>query len=342
MGWLSSIAALGFLIFFHELGHFLAARVCGVGVEVFSIGFGRKLWHKRLGNTQYALSLIPLGGYVKLKGQESQVESSDSYLNQPPLKKLVILSMGPLFNLLLAFGIYLGVGLVGHTSLAPVVGALTPEMPAIKNGIKVGDRIVAVNGVAIRDWEELFKAIQHTQGSITLKIQRNQLLNITLTPTPKTTQNAFKEPVQTKLIGIAPAKEQVWVRYGFLESTQRAFSQLVEMCTLIIKGIGKLFMGVVNVSEISSVVGIVDFMAHQQSLALLLSIAFISINLGILNLLPIPILDGGQMVIVLLESLTGRKLKPAYIEKLNLLGLVLLVVLMALGLFNDVHRLMGY
>ncbi|WP_120952532.1 RIP metalloprotease RseP [Helicobacter sp. L8] len=339
MGWLASIIALGFLIFFHELGHFLAARACGVGVEVFSIGFGRKLWAKRLGNTQYALSVIPLGGYVKL--QENPIESPKSYPNQPLYKKLIILSMGPLFNLLLAFGIYLGVGLVGHTSLAPVVGALTPDMPAIKSGIKVGDRIVAVNHTAIRDWQELFEAIQRAQGAITLQIKRDHLLNITLTPALKTTQNAFKEKVHTKLIGIAPAKEQVWVRYGFLQSTQRALSQLVSMCVLIVKGIEKLFIGVVSVSEISSVVGIVDFMAHQQNLALLLSVAFISINLGVLNLLPIPVLDGGQMVITLYESLTKRKLKGEHLEKLNLLGLALLIALMALGLFNDVRRLAG-
>ncbi|WP_268877821.1 RIP metalloprotease RseP [Helicobacter vulpis] len=249
--------------------------------------------------------------------------------------------MGPLFNLLLAFMIYLGVGLVGHASLAPVVGALTPDMPASQSGVKIGDRIVAVDGTAIRDWQELFNAIQRTQGAITLQIKRDHLLNITLTPALKTTQNAFKERVQTKLIGIAPSKEQVWVRYGFLESTQRAFSQLTDMCTLIFKGIEKLFVGVVSVSEISSVVGIVDFMAHQQNLALLLSVAFISINLGVLNLLPIPVLDGGQMVIVLYESLTRRKLKSAHLEKLNLLGLALLIALMALGLFNDARRLVG-
>ncbi|WP_104692611.1 RIP metalloprotease RseP [Helicobacter felis] len=339
MGWLASIIALGFLIFFHELGHFVAARVCGVGVEVFSIGFGRKLWAKHLGNTQYALSIIPLGGYVKL--QENPIEDPKSYPNQPFYKKLVILSMGPLFNLLLAFGIYLGVGLVGHASLAPVVGALAPEMPAIKSGIKVGDRIVTVNGTAIKDWEALYQAIQRTQGAITLQIQRDHLLSITLTPTLKTTQNAFKESVQTKLIGIAPSKKQIWIRYGFLESIQRAFSQLVDMCALIFKGIEKLFVGVVSVSEISSVVGIVDFMAHQQNLALLLSVAFISINLGVLNLLPIPVLDGGQMVIVLYESLTKRKLKSEHLEKLNLLGIALLIALMTLGLFNDVRRLAG-
>ncbi|MFC3848286.1 RIP metalloprotease RseP [Helicobacter baculiformis] len=339
MGWLASIVALGFLIFFHELGHFLCARACGVGVEVFSIGFGRKLWAKRVGNTQYALSIIPLGGYVKL--QEDPIEHPSSYPNQPLFKKLLILSMGPLFNLLLAFMIYLGVGLVGHASLAPVVGALTPDMPASQSGVKIGDRIVAVDGTAIRDWQELFNAIQRAQGAITLQIKRDHLLNITLTPALKTAQNAFKERVQTKLIGIAPSKEQVWVRYGFLESTQRAFSQLTDMCTLIFKGIEKLFVGVVSVSEISSVVGIVDFMAHQQNLALLLSVAFISINLGVLNLLPIPVLDGGQMVIVLYESLTRRKLKSAHLEKLNLLGLALLIALMALGLFNDARRLVG-
>ncbi|WP_104750049.1 RIP metalloprotease RseP [Helicobacter cynogastricus] len=339
MGWFASVLALGFLIFFHELGHFLAARVCGVGVEVFSIGFGRKLWTKRLGNTQYALSVIPLGGYVKL--QESPAESPRSYPNQPLFKKLIILSMGSFFNLLLAFGIYLGVGLVGHASLAPVVGALTPDMPAIKSGIKIGDRIVAVNGTTIKDWEALYKAIQRAQGTITLQIRRDHLLNITLTPIIKTTQNVFKESVQTKLIGITPTQEQVWVRYGFLESMQRALGQLVNMCALIIKGIEKLFTGVVHISEISSVVGIVDFMAHQQSFALLLSVAFISINLGILNLLPIPVLDGGQIAIVLYESLTKHKLKSEHLEKLNLLGIALLIALMILGLFNDVRRLIG-
>ncbi|TSA86017.1 RIP metalloprotease RseP [Helicobacter mehlei] len=344
MSLLFSLVALGFLIFFHELGHFLVARACGVHVEVFSIGFGRKIWAKMHGETQYALSLIPLGGYVKLKGQDFENPSlePDSYNSKTPLQKIAILMAGPLFNLLLAFGIYSGLNLIGQKSLAPIVGSLIPNMPAVQAGLQAQDRILAINGDPIADWQALTKAVQKSQGTLQVTFKRGtQTLTLPITPITQERTNIFHEHVASKAIGIAPAQAFVVLRYSVLGAFKHAGAQLVGMVGLVLQGLEKLIVGVVGVSELSSVVGIVDFMAHQSDWSiLLLSVAFISINLGILNLLPIPMLDGGQILFVFYESLARKKIGLKSIQALNMLGLGILITLMAIGLFNDLIRLL--
>ncbi|GMB93659.1 RIP metalloprotease RseP [Helicobacter bizzozeronii] len=343
MSLLFSVLALGFLIFFHELGHFLVARACGVHVEVFSIGFGRKIWAKTHGKTQYALSLIPLGGYVKLKGQDFENPSlePDSYNSKTPLQKIAILMAGPLFNLLLAFGIYSSLNLIGQKSLAPIVGSVIPNMPAAQAGLQAQDRILAINDNLIVDWQALTKAIQKSQGTLQVTLKRGaQTLTLPITPTTQERTNVFHERILTKAIGIAPAKAFVVLHYGVLEAFEHAGAQLLSMVSLVLQGLEKLIVGVVGVSELSSVVGIVDFMAHQSDWSvLLLSVAFISINLGILNLLPIPMLDGGQILFVLYESLARKKIGLKSIQAFNIVGLGILITLMAIGLFNDLSRL---
>lgn len=157
MGMLTSLLVLSFLIFFHELGHYLAARYFGVHVEVFSIGFGKKVFSKVVGNTEYCLSLIPLGGYVKMKGQDDSDPTKrsydkDSYNTKKPWQRIIILFAGPFANFLLAFLLYIAVGSIGVTKLSPIVGKINENSPALEAGMQLNDRIIMVNGVTIEAW----------------------------------------------------------------------------------------------------------------------------------------------------------------------------------------------
>ena len=195
-----ALIILSFLVFFHELGHFFVARLCGVRVEVFSIGFGKKIASVQIGQTQYALSLIPLGGYVKLKGQDDSNPKArnyevDSYLSKSPMQRIAILLAGPLFNLLLAFFLYIAVGIGGKLSLLPVVGEVKENYPAYLAGIKAGDRILSINDEEIKTWEELDSIILSSSGELLISIERDpsQIFNFHLTPIEKEAKNILKE-----------------------------------------------------------------------------------------------------------------------------------------------------
>ncbi|WP_281747092.1 RIP metalloprotease RseP [Helicobacter suis] len=334
MGILLAIGALAFLIIFHEFGHFCMARLCKVEVEVFSLGFGPKLFIKQHKNTKYCLCLILLGGYVALKQ-----EGDGGYLAKPPIQKRLILLGGPLFNLLLAGLIYLALFLTPSPHLAPIVGSVLPNMPAKQAGLQPKDQILSINHKSIRDWQDLQSAIQQ-KGSLSLEIKRqNQILHLQALPKEQKSFNAFKEPILIKMLGITPSKQIVMISYPFLEALNRAYKQVQEMIVLTLKGIKKLLIGALPLSEVNSVVGIVDFLSTQSQLQTWsLSVAFISINLGLLNLFPIPLLDGGQLFLLWLETLIQRKISPQTMQLLNALGFAFLLSLMGLGLFNDLTR----
>lgn len=349
-----ALLILSFLVFFHELGHFMVARICGVKVEVFSIGFGKKLVSWRFGQTQYALSAIPLGGYVKLKGQDDSNPKlknyeADSYLSKSPWQRIAILLAGPFFNLFLAFLLYMAVGLLGKASLLPVVGEVKENYPAVKAGIKAGDRILAINGKEIKTWEELDSMIIESQGELVLKIQRGQgelkeSLSVRVLPTEQEAQNIFRENITRKIIGISSAGAVGMVHYKGLDSIIFGIDESIKASTLIAQGIIKLISGVVPSSEVGGVVSIVSVIGSASSSGLthlLWLTALISVNLGILNLLPIPALDGGHIIFNLYEVIMRKAPSENVMYYLTLCGWAVLLGLMLLGLYNDIFRLLA-
>lgn len=348
---LVALLVLSFLVFFHELGHYVVARMCGVRVEVFSIGFGKKLITRRIGQTQYAFSLIPLGGYVKLKGQDDTqpLESlkpsleSDSYRFKTPLQRIAILLAGPVFNLLLAFMLYVAVGIGGKPSLLPIVGEVKLGMPAFEAGIKPNDRIVSINGAKIRTWEELDLAIANAKDALVIEIEREaQNLEVRLTPVVSQTQNIFGEPIYRNLIGITSQKAVGIVHYQGFESLLFGINETLKASTLIAQGIIKLISGAVPSSEIGGVVSIVSIIgkASQEGwVRLFIFVALISVNLGILNLLPIPALDGGHILFNCYEMIAKKPPNEQIAYYLTFVGWVVLLFLMLLGLYNDIARI---
>ncbi|MCQ2677782.1 RIP metalloprotease RseP [Helicobacter pylori] len=344
-----AVLMLAFLIFVHELGHFTIARICGVKVEVFSIGFGKKLCFFKLFGTQFALSLIPLGGYVKLKGMDKEENgtnesANDSYAQKSPFQKLWILFGGAFFNFLFAILVYFFLALSGEKVLLPVIGDL--ESNALEAGLLKGDKILSINHEKIASFREIRSVVARSQGELVLEIERNhQILEKRLTPkivAVISDSNDPNEMIRYKAIGIKPDMQKMGVvSYSLFQAFEKALSRFKEGVVLIADSLRRLIMGSSSVKELSGVVGIVGVLSHANSLSMLLLFgAFLSINLGILNLLPIPALDGAQMLGVVFKNIFKITL-PAFMQNaLWLAGVGFLVFIMFLGLFNDLTRLL--
>lgn len=350
MSWLIPLLILSFLIFFHELGHFIAARYFGVRVDVFSIGFGRRLVTLKRGDTEYSLSLIPLGGYVKMKGQDDlnpalKSYDYDSYNAKTPLQRIAILLAGPFANFLLAFILYFVIALSGHKTYAPVIGDIVENSPAQIAKLQKGDRVVEIEGKQILTWDEMAKSIRSSQGSIHLVIERqNALYPIILTPKELDSENIFKEKIKKRMIGIAPLGDEVLVESNPLEAIAFAYDQTIKASTLIVQSLQKLIQGIVPAKELGGVVSIVQVThdaAQSGLVALLFFTALISVNLGVLNLLPIPALDGGHIMFNIYEFITKKVPSEEMLIRLTIGGWVFLIALMSLGLYNDIVRIVN-
>lgn len=351
MMFIVAVLMLAFLIFVHELGHFTIARICGVKVEVFSIGFGKKLCFFKLFGTQFALSLIPLGGYVKLKGMDKEenkanetYQENDSYAQKSPFQKLWILFGGAFFNFLFAILVYFFLALSGEKVLLPVIGGL--DKNALEAGLLKGDKILSINHKKIASFREIRSVVARARGELVLEIERNhQVLEKRLTPKIVAVISESNDPnemIRYKAIGIKPDMQKTGVvSYSLFQAFEKALSRFKEGVVLIGDSLRRLIMGSSSVKELSGVVGIVGALSHANSLSMLLLFgAFLSINLGILNLLPIPALDGAQMLGVVFKNIFHITLPTPIQNALWLAGVGFLVFIMFLGLFNDLTRLL--
>ncbi|MDD6055673.1 MAG: RIP metalloprotease RseP [Helicobacteraceae bacterium] len=351
MGFIGSILVLSFLVFFHELGHFLAAKLFGVRVDAFSIGFGKtKLFKKQIGETEYSLRPIPLGGFVSLKGQSDSDPTlrntdKDSIYGIALWKRLVILAAGSFFNILLAFLLFCAAFGLGRSELAPVVGSVAEGSAAAKSGILKGDEIIKIDNKTIKSWDSLSKAVAESSGSLSIEILRNgEIVAKNITPEIGKGKNIFGEEIKRPLLGISASGESSIVSYNFVDSVILGFKETLESSKLILQSIEKLIFGVVPLSEIGGVVSIVSITAKATELGIVVLFTFsalISVNLGILNLLPIPALDGGHIIFTLYEMIFKKAPSESAMYRLTLLGWGILLALMCLGLYNDILRILN-
>ena len=350
MGIFVSLLVLSGLIFFHELGHYLAARLMGVYVEVFSIGFGKKIFSFHKFNTEWSISAIPLGGYVKMKGQDDSDPTkksfdADSYNVKTPQQKIFILLAGPAFNFILAFILYFAIALSSPPILSPVIGKVMDNSPAFVAGLESNDTIVSINSIKIETWEEMADMIKESSGSINIGILRGGFFEYkVLTPHMSEAKNMFGETIQKKMIGIGAAGVTHPLELGVSETFTYAAKQTIWASTMIFTGVQKLIVGDVPSSELGGVISIVKLTSDATEsgwVSVLFFAALISVNLGVLNLLPIPALDGGHIMFNLYELLFRREASEAVMMKFTIAGWVVLFGLMGLGLFNDINRLVG-
>ncbi len=359
-GAVAVVLVLGGLIFFHELGHFVFARIFGMGVRTFSLGFGPRLYSKRVGKTDYCLSLVPLGGYVSLVGQggvEEELErdpddtrvfnDNEMFFNRPAWQRLLVIAAGPVANFILAWLIYWGLAFSqGASYLLPEVGGVLPDTPAAAAGIAPGDQILRIDGQPVTEWIQLSETVAASQGApIDVTVLRgNEEMTLHLTPKPAERTTIFGETVQTWQVGIAASGKLGHTPLGFGQSAVEGLEKTWDMIAFTVEGISKLVQRVVPLEAVGGPILIaqaVGEQAQQGVVNVLMIAALISVNLGLLNLLPIPVLDGGHIVFLTLEMLFRRPLSEKVQEASARVGIVLLVGLMLFATWNDIVRLLS-
>jgi regulator of sigma E protease len=343
----SALIGLGILIVIHELGHFLVAKKSGVGVITFSIGFGPKLFKKKIGETEYAVSAFPLGGYVKMVGEDPQDEVSavdihKSFAHQPLAKRAAIVAAGPISNLLLAVVIFLWTFVTYGVPVSTTqIGGITQNSPAAAAGLQKGDRIVGVGDQPIEKWEDLSRRIRESQGKpLHLRVMRdNREIEITVSPARSETRNVFGEKQEVWFIGIA--SEPAIERGNPLLAVGQAFYKTGEYSVVTLLALFKMVTGDLSPKNLGGPLLIAQ-MAGQQAREGLASffffVAMLSINLGVLNLLPIPVLDGGHLFFFLLEWLLGRPVEVKQRERAQQVGIFILIGVMIYAFYNDIAR----
>jgi len=444
----AAVATLTLLVFVHELGHFIVARRLGIRVERFSIGFGPPLYERRIGETDFRIAAIPLGGYVKMLGDtpDAAVDAAEqgrAFLAQPPWKRAAVAVAGPAANLLAPILLFAAVFMAGVPALRPLIGEVVPgspaaragieagdeiiamdgeplatwaavsdyytshptdpvtvvvrrhgeevrlvvdppippatgkavtpaevatrggllslpasvgrvqaEMPAAAAGIKPGDRVVAIDGAPVASWEEMARIIRDHPGSpLHFRLQRGGQ-EVAVVVVPKAVANpdaaAAGAPETIGRVGIAagdPPPELYTLHHlGPVEAVVAGYHRTVEVGVAIVGGIGQLFRHQVSAQSLGGPIMIVQMAGQQAARGLadwLFFVAVISLNLGILNLLPIPILDGGHLLICAIEGILRRPANPRVLETAQQLGLALLLTLMIFATYNDVMRWMG-
>ncbi len=346
----AAVVAFGVLVFLHELGHFLVAKKAGVGVLTFSIGFGPKVLVRRYGETEYCVSAFPLGGYVRMMGEDPRddVGSTDlerSFAHRSLASRTAIVAAGPGANFLLAMAVFLFVFMVfGVPYRTAEIGGVKAGSPAAGAGLQAGDRVVMVGDRPIRSWDQLSAEVRASQGGpMHLGVARGEReLSVTLSPTRGQTQNLLGEVEETWLIGIQSAGAVEVERRNPLAAAWLSVSRTVELSLLTLEVLVKMVVGRVDSSNLGGPVMIVQLAGEQAQRGLanyLFLLALLSINLGVLNLLPIPMLDGGHLLFFLIEAVRGKPLEARQRERAQQMGLVVLLFVMVYAFYNDLARI---
>jgi len=350
MSIIAFIVVLGVLIFVHELGHFILAKICGVGVERFSLGFGPRLIGKKVGITDYCISAFPLGGYVKMVGEKPDSEVSIeevplSFSHKSVAKRIMIVAAGPIFNILLSILIFFFFFVIyGLPILTTQVGEVHKGMPADKAGIKAGDQIISIDGKRVNRWEDMVEIIQSSKGHpLRFEIYRgDDIIYLDVVPQMVHSKNMFGEKIDRYLVGISAAGTFVTKRINPWEAMVEGVNQTWKIARLTILSVVKLIKGTISVKTLGGPIMIAQLAGEQARagvLNLLFFIAILSVNLAILNLIPIPVLDGGHLLFFFIEAIIRRPLSVKMREIAQQVGIALLIMLMVYVFYNDITRL---
>ncbi|MGV1098626.1 RIP metalloprotease RseP [Thiovibrio sp. JS02] len=345
---LAFIIVLGPLIFIHEFGHFLFAKLFGIRVLKFSLGFGPKVFGRTLGETEYLLSAFPLGGYVKMYGESpteevAREEEAYSFSHKPIWQRFIVVFAGPFFNLLFAvllFCLIFAVMGVPRPVQEARIGYVTSGSPAEKAGLKADDLILGIDGNPVQAWEDISRLIRRSEGKqITLTVKRGEeTLTFSGQPTLEEDKNIFGEVIDTRyMLGIRVADEIVDI--SLAEAVETGFLHTWSLIKVTLLGVVKIIQKVVPASELGGPIRIAQIAGEQMQAGWVNLVHFaglLSVSLGILNLFPIPILDGGHLVFFAVEAIRRKPLSMETRERLQILGLILLVSLMLFVFYNDV------
>jgi regulator of sigma E protease len=347
----ATVIVLGVLIFVHELGHFLLAKLLGVRVEAFSLGFPPRLLHKKIGDTDYRLSVIPLGGYVKLLGENPKDEVPPelepfSFMRHPLWHRFLIVLAGPTFNLLFAvIAFFLVFAVSGLPYLTTEIGGVVEQSPSAQAGLQKGDLVLSVNKQTVRRWQELAALISKSAAQpVELRVQRGeQVFPVTITPKlMEVPADAFGNKTTAFKIGVTASDHVELEKLGPGRALIEGF-RFTGVCSLqIVIGFYKLVAREVPLKALGGPILIAQAAGKtaQRGVAPLVQfMAILSINLFLLNLLPIPILDGGHLFFFLFEALRGKPMDVKHREMAQGVGLMLILALMLLVFYQDILRL---
>ncbi len=356
---ISAIVLLGVLIFVHELGHFIVAKLSGVKVLKFSLGFGPRVVGKQFGETEYLLSALPLGGYVKMLGEEPDEElppheAERAFNLQPVSKKALIVFAGPLFNILFTYIIFTLVLSVGLPINIPVIKRLKPTIdqvekgyPAQKAGLKAGDLVKEIDGRPIDTWFDLVNVVSRSPGKeLEFTVQRgDRLIKLRITPMRVEEKGPGGKKVVIGRIGVRKTGggffETIEAK-GLLQAPVMGARATYRMGFFIVDSIKMLVTGEVSLKNLGGPVTIIKESGKAASagiLAYIMFMALLSVNLGVLNLLPIPILDGGHLLLFAVEAMKGEPLNERTIIIVHKIGYAILIILMGFALYNDFVRI---
>jgi regulator of sigma E protease len=347
----SFVVVLGVLIFVHELGHFLLAKLMGVGVKKFSLGFGPKIVSRKVGMTEYMISSIPLGGYVKMVGEEPDAEVDESllplsYSHKGVARRTLIILAGPAFNVLLAVVIFFGLfWFSGLPIVEPEVGEVQEEMAAHMSGIRPGDRVVSVGGKPVRRWNDMAEVIQESEGRpLNFEVFRDdRTFSVKITPQLVLAQNLWGEEVEKYAIGITASGVSSIERLDLFQSAEEAASYTWRIVAFTVLTIGKILTGTVSVKALGGPIMIAQLTGEQAKAGLINLVFFmavLSINLGIINLLPIPVLDGGHLLFCLIEAVSRKPVNLKVREVAHQVGFFVLILIMIFVIYNDIARVL--
>jgi regulator of sigma E protease len=322
---ITAIIVFTALVVIHEFGHFIFARMAGIKVEEFAVGMGPKVWGYQGKETLYSVRAFPLGGFCKMLGEDESNQDPRSFNNKPVWRRVLVIIFGPIMNLVLAVMIF-------SLVFAPitVIKQVPVDTPAAKAGITAGDKIVEIQGTQITEWEQIKPLVNENVGKqTTVKLEKNGVIReVTLTP-------VTQEGAQGGIIGVVPS-------YGYKGfSIVNGIKTASTVSYQMIDYLGKLFVGKASTEEVVGPVGIIYYMSDAAKtglLAVLSLTAFLSLNLFIVNLLPLPALDGGRLIFLIIEGIRRKPVDPQKEGFVHFVGFVLLMILSVLIIYRDVIK----
>jgi regulator of sigma E protease len=341
---------LSILIIVHEFGHFIVAKRMGVRIEQFSLGFGPVLFKKKRKDTEYSLSLFPLGGFVKLAGDnlEEYTGKPDEYLSQKPFRRFWIIFFGPLLNYILGILFFWIICFSGYPALTTKVGGLIDGLGAMEAGLKVGDKIVAIDGKKVEYWDELQKIIYSKKSEervLVSLVREDKEFTLPVRIKEQHIEDQVGQKRKLGLLGITPFDEIVKVKYGLLRSFIVGVNKAKDLTIITYKSLGFLITGRLSMREsMTGPLGIFFITSQAASIgliAILHLMAVLSLSLAIFNLLPLPILDGGHIVFLALEKIRGKGLSLKMERVINKVGMTLIMSLAVFVTYNDIVKNFG-
>lgn len=334
---LATVFVFGLLVLVHELGHFMTAKLVGMRVDEFAIGFGPKIVGIQKGETLYSIRAIPLGGFNKIAGMDPDEEKDErAYTAKPIWARMLVIVAGSFMNLLLPvllfFGIYLSVG-INTPSNEPVLGEVIADKAAAQAGLQQGDRIISIDGKAIGSWKDFVTIVQVSDGKILRVEYEREGARETASLIP-----AYDEQSKRAVIGVLSGYDTY--QPGVFEAVGLAFQNTWRVTVAMVDGLLQMASGRMA-AEIAGPIGVAHMAGEVAQLGLvplLQFAAFLSINLGIINMLPIPALDGGHFVTLLVEGVRGKPLNAQVMQRAQIIGFMLLLALMVFATSKDILR----